>query len=62
MTGHTGSVTSLTVLKDGSLVSGSCDETINIWNAETGSIIKQLIGHTRFNIFLLVDTNIAKAL
>ena len=45
LTGHTDSVTVLTVLENGDLVSGSADKTIKIWNVETGNVIKTLTGH-----------------
>ena len=36
---------SLVVLDDGSLASGSEDKKINIWNTNTGELIRTLTGH-----------------
>ena len=44
--GHRGSVNSVTVLSDGRIVSGSSDNTIMIWNIDTGECEKVLEGHT----------------
>ena len=46
LTGHTSDVNALTVLSDGSLVSGSDDNTIKIWDIKNGQTIKTLTGHT----------------
>jgi WD40 repeat protein len=48
LTGHTGSVYSVTFSEDGRrVVSGSFDETIHIWDAESGKVISgPLIEHT----------------
>jgi len=48
LTGHTSWVNVLTVLPDGSLVSGSEDKTIKIWDVKNGQTIKTLTGHTGF--------------
>ena len=40
LTGHTNYVRALAVLQNGDLVSGSDDSTINIWNANDGSLIR----------------------
>ena len=37
---------SLAVLPDGTLASGSWDNTIKIWNTTTGDIIRTLTGHS----------------
>jgi len=52
LTGHIGWVYSLTVLPDGSLVSGSSDKTIKIWDVKNGQNIKTLTGHTH-DVFAL---------
>src|SRR5271170_1484831 len=46
--GHTGSVNAVAVSPDGKcIVSGSSDETIRIWDAETGkTVCAPLKGHT----------------
>jgi WD40 repeat protein len=46
--GHTGSVWSVAVLSDGScIVSGSDDQTIQVWDAKTGMAVgSHLQGHT----------------
>ena len=46
LTGHTDSVRALTVLPDGSLVSGSVDNSIKIWDVTNGQTIKTLTGYT----------------
>ena len=44
--GHKDKVESLLALKSGLLASGSNDDTIKIWNLDTGSIKRELKGHT----------------
>ena len=47
LSGHTDSVGGLTFSFDGaSLVSGSHDKTIKLWDVQTGGIIKTFYGHT----------------
>ncbi len=47
LTGHTYRVTSVAISPDGkTLVSGSVDKTIKIWNLDTGTLQKTLTGHT----------------
>jgi WD40 repeat protein len=46
MEGHTDCVTSLAVLGDGRVVSGSDDKTLRVWNAATGECERTLDGHT----------------
>ena len=47
MKGHTGSVNSVGFNHDGTkIVSGSDDETIRVWNVDTGECILTLKGHT----------------
>ena len=47
-------------LKNGDLVSGSCDNTIKIWNIETCECSQTLSEHTDavFNLFELKNGNI----
>ena len=47
LSGHTDWVTSLTFLSDGiSLVSGSYDQSIKLWDMQTGGVVKTFHGHT----------------
>jgi len=47
LTGHTDAVRSLTFSSDGiSLVSGSHDRTVKLWDVQTGGIVKTFHGHT----------------
>ena len=47
LSGHTNWVKSLAFSSDGiSLVSGSCDKTIKLWDVQTGGIAKTFHGHT----------------
>ena len=47
LSGHTGGVNSLTFSLDGrSLVSGSDDTTVKLWDVQTGGIVKTFHGHT----------------
>ncbi|CAF1013692.1 unnamed protein product [Brachionus calyciflorus] len=46
LTGHTSGVSSLTVLNNGNLASGSVDRTIKIWNTNDFSLVRTLTGHT----------------
>jgi WD40 repeat protein len=65
LSGHTGSVISLTYSLDGTfLVSGSNDKTIKLWDVQTGGIIKTLCGHTDWVCSVSIsadDTMIASA-
>lgn len=46
LTGHTHIVSAMSISADGKLlVSGSWDQTIKIWNLETGKLIRSLKGH-----------------
>ena len=48
LSGHTEGVTSLAFSSDGmSLVSGSNDETLKLWDVQTGGIVKTFYGHTK---------------
>ena len=44
--GHTDRVCALALLPDGTLVSGSCDNTIKLWDPHTGKELQTLKGHT----------------
>jgi WD40 repeat protein/tRNA A-37 threonylcarbamoyl transferase component Bud32 len=56
LTGHTDAVFSLAISKDGqTLVTGSGDKTIKIWNLSTGELKNSVIGHTDA-VFSLVIT------
>ncbi|RUT09879.1 hypothetical protein DSM106972_003740 [Dulcicalothrix desertica PCC 7102] len=47
LNGHSGSVNAITVTADGKrLISGSSDNTLKVWNLETGEVIFNLLGHT----------------
>ena len=47
LSGHTNQVESLTFSSDGtSLVSGSLDDTIMLWDMQTGGVVKTFHGHT----------------
>ena len=47
LSGHTGQVGSLAFMPDGiSLVSGSDDKTIKLWDVQTGGVVKTFYGHT----------------
>ncbi|NEQ75681.1 MAG: WD40 repeat domain-containing protein [Okeania sp. SIO2C9] len=46
--GHNGRVYSVSISNDGKkIVSGSSDNTIKVWNLETGELIRTLTGHDR---------------
>jgi len=48
LSGHTDSVYSLSFSTDGtSLVSGSNDRTVRLWDLQTGGVVKTFYGHTR---------------
>ena len=47
--GHSDSVTSVSFSRDGKrVVSGSFDETVRIWDAETGQQQQELKGHSDY--------------
>jgi WD40 repeat protein len=46
LTGHTDSVSCVCVLPDGRVVSGSYDESLRLWNPDTGACERTLTGHT----------------
>ena len=55
---HTGWITCLVSLNDGTLVSSSTDRTIKLWNISTGNVIKTLInGHNHWINCLTVLNN-----
>ena len=54
LTGHSGPIWSLAGLPDGTLASGSWDDTIKIWDTNTGDCLKTLTGHTDSIISLTV--------
>ena len=39
-------MTSVAILPDGAIVSGSHDKTVRVWNKDTGDCIRVLKGHT----------------
>ena len=46
--GHTGAVRSVCFSPDGkTVVSAGADETVRIWNVESGEVLQKLLGHTR---------------
>jgi WD40 repeat protein len=48
LSGHSNGVGSVTISPDGrTLVSGSSDDTIKIWNMATGEQIRTLSGHSK---------------
>ncbi|KAJ3124366.1 hypothetical protein HK098_001190 [Nowakowskiella sp. JEL0407] len=47
--GHTREIRSMAISSDGKyIVSGSCDDTVKIWDFETGEELKTLVGHTHW--------------
>jgi len=58
LSGHTDNVVSLAFSPDGtSLVSGSHDKTIKLWDLQTGGVIKTFYGHTNqvLSVSILAD-------
>ena len=55
--GHTKYVISVFV-KDNLIISGSCDNTIKIWDIYTGNCIKTLEGHTHFVMSVFLKDNL----
>jgi len=46
LTGHKGSVTALTVLRDGTVVSASKDKTLKMWDVKSERCLRTLEGHS----------------
>jgi WD40 repeat protein len=63
LAGHTEGVSSLVLLPDGSLASGSYDKIIRIWETFKGEIIKVLNGHTDWvsSLVVLPDGSLVSA-
>jgi WD40 repeat protein len=61
LNGHSDSVYSLAVLQDGSLASGSHDNTIRIWDAKSDQTTKVLNGHSDwvYSLAVLQDGSLA---
>jgi WD40 repeat protein len=58
LSGHTRGVTSLAFSPDGtSLVSGSYDETVKLWDVQTGGVVKTFCGHTDTVNSVSISTN-----
>jgi hypothetical protein len=56
--GHTSTVHSVTFSPDGSTIaSGSYDNTIKIWDANTGTLIRTLTGHTKPVLSVVYSTD-----
>ena len=65
MSGHTGRVTSVGFSGDGSkVVSGSYDQTVKIWSADNGEVIKTLSGDIdmKYIYYIYYVYNIYKSL
>ena len=61
LSGHTGQVYSVVFSSDGtSLVSGSGDRTVKLWNIQTGGVVKTFFGHTDIvvSVSISADCNI----
>jgi len=43
---HKDVVTTLTVLKDNNVISGSLDTTLRLWDITSGKCLRKFIGHT----------------
>jgi WD40 repeat protein len=60
LSGHTCCAKSITFSSDGmSLVSGSCDKTLKLWDIQTGGIIKTFHGHSHRVLSVSISCNYA---
>ena len=58
LSGHTGEVECVTFSSGGaSLISGSDDETIKLWDMQTGGVIKTFYGHTSFVLSVSISVD-----
>jgi hypothetical protein len=57
LTGHSDYVYSLATLSNGNLASGSVDNTVKIWNPNTGSLVYTLTGHSDYVYSLATLSN-----
>jgi len=58
LSGHTASVRSLAFSPDGtSLVSGSHDKTIKLWDVQTGGVVKTFYGHTNWVLSVSISAD-----
>ena len=48
LTGHTLTVMTIIQLRNGMIASGSCDNSIKLWDANNGSLLSTLTYHTNF--------------
>jgi WD40 repeat protein len=55
--GHDNCVNVLILLANGDIVSGSYDNTVRVWNHETGELLKILTGHTSYVLSLVLLNN-----
>ena len=58
LSGHTSYVTSVTFSSDGiSLVSGSGDKTVKLWDVQTGGVVKTFHGHTGYVLSVSISAD-----
>jgi len=61
LSGHAGPVKSVTYSPDGiSLVSGSKDNTVKLWDVQTGGVVKTFYGHTGYVLSVSVSADCTK--
>ena len=61
LNGHTNSITSITVSNDEkTLISGSFDKSIKIWDLNSGKCIKTLFGHDGHVLLVMFSPNNSK--